>query len=125
MDNNHFSGGVNLVVLTPEQLTTLIREAIAGYLGASATSSQQSSSALLSRAACSNALGISVASLDRICNDGCPFITIGKSRRFDLAAVREWLATREQPEKTVRKSGNVSNVTLHGCTRLSRVGGSK
>jgi phage terminase Nu1 subunit (DNA packaging protein) len=34
--------------------------------------------------------------------DGCPHFRIGRVVRFELAAVREWLATRPEPAPTPR-----------------------
>jgi len=42
----------------------------------------------------SKALGISVATMDRLVRAGAPVHVVGARRRFDLADLRQWLATR-------------------------------
>lgn len=39
-------------------------------------------------------LGISLATLDRLCRDGLPFVYVGDSRRFRAREVDDWLSTR-------------------------------
>lgn len=43
-------------------------------------------------------LGISIATLDRLCRDGLPFVYVGESRRFRAAEVDAWLDTRRMTE---------------------------
>src|ERR1700733_9757691 len=42
----------------------------------------------------SRALGISVATIDRLVREGAPVHLVGSRRRFDLATLRDWLASR-------------------------------
>lgn len=43
-------------------------------------------------------LGISIATLDRLCREGLPFVYVGDSRRFRAAEVDAWLDTRRMAE---------------------------
>lgn len=49
---------------------------------------------LLDRAGLGRALNVSVATIDRLARSGLPFDRVGEVRRFDLVAVRAWLASR-------------------------------
>jgi excisionase family DNA binding protein len=59
-------------------------EALKAYQG----SSPVAPTPLLDKKALSHALGVSLASVDRLCRDGrIPFVSVGDVRRFDFAAV--------------------------------------
>jgi hypothetical protein len=54
---------------------------------------------LLSKQQLAIALGVSTATLDRLCREGAiPFLPVGDSRWFDLASVRQALETRAGKE---------------------------
>jgi excisionase family DNA binding protein len=62
-------------------------------------------SPLLSKQQLAAALGVSTATVDRLCRErAIPFLTVGDSRRFELLAVREALAMRkaEEPPSSAR-----------------------
>lgn len=50
--------------------------------------------ALLDRGGLAKALGVSLASLDRLRADGLPELRLGDAPRFELAAVLAWLRAR-------------------------------
>ena len=71
-----------------EGVREAVREefAAAGFVRPSVTG-------LLSKRECAEALGVSIASLDRYCAQGrVPFVQVGGRRKFDLAVVRAALA---------------------------------
>lgn len=88
----------DVVVLSPEQLRALVRDAVADLLeqhdGASA------GPALLDRAGLARALGVSPPTVDRMRAEGAPELRVGDSPRFELAAVLGWLR-----ERGTRKTG--------------------
>jgi excisionase family DNA binding protein len=50
---------------------------------------------LLTKQQLAAALGVSTATIDRLCREGTiPFVPVGDSRRFDLASVRQALEAR-------------------------------
>jgi excisionase family DNA binding protein len=61
-------------------------------------------SPLLDKRALAHALGVSTATVDRLCRQGrIPFVLVGEVRRFDLEAVRSALAAHwEQAKKPIR-----------------------
>lgn len=50
--------------------------------------------ALLDRAGIARELGCSVAKIDRLCNEGMPFVRLGDTKRFRVQAVLKWLEAR-------------------------------
>lgn len=68
-----------------DPITAMIRAAIRAELEPllTALSKQQAQPDYLDRRACAQRLGISLATLDRLCRDGTiPFVVVGDSRRF-------------------------------------------
>jgi excisionase family DNA binding protein len=57
---------------------------------------------LLTRQQTAQALGCSLATLQKLVGDGCPSVRLGESPRFELARVLEWLRERGagQAERT-------------------------
>jgi excisionase family DNA binding protein len=54
---------------------------------------------LLSKQQLAAALGVSTATIDRLCREGAiPFLPVGDSRRFDLGSVRQALEARAAEE---------------------------
>jgi excisionase family DNA binding protein len=54
---------------------------------------------LLSKQQIATALGVSTATIDRLCRErAIPFVTVGDSRRFDLLNVRQALEARAAEE---------------------------
>jgi predicted DNA-binding transcriptional regulator AlpA len=54
--------------------------------------------ALLDRNGLAHALGLSVATIDRLARAGLPSVRLIDARRFVLADVLAWLKSREQPK---------------------------
>ncbi len=81
-----------LVTLTTGQLQDLVRAAVVDALGELEGLAANRPPALLNRAGLARELGCSLASVDRMARQGLPFVRVGSVRRFDLQAVRGWLA---------------------------------
>lgn len=77
-----------LVVLTPEQLASLVRSAVADVMTDFAPGEQP---ALLTKAELARKLGCSPRTIDRLRAEGCPTIMLLDSPRFELTAVLGWL----------------------------------
>lgn len=110
-----------LVTLTLAEHAELVRKAVAAELDArgftSASPAQPSS--LLARSALAMQLSCSIATIDRMVRDGCPFVIVGRTKRFDMARVQAWLATRTiAPAAVAPKPTPVAS--LAGVRRLSR-----
>jgi hypothetical protein len=75
-----------------DSLRTIVREALAELLPPPAAPERRP--ALLDRKAIATELGVSVATVDRLCRDGMPFVRLGDSKRFELARVLEWARNR-------------------------------
>jgi excisionase family DNA binding protein len=81
-----------VIVTTPEQLSAIVRDAVADALAERAPSPEPTG--LLSTPEVARRLGVSRATAHRMANEGLlPFIWCGDSRRFDLA---ECIATLKQ-----------------------------
>jgi excisionase family DNA binding protein len=80
---------------------------------------------LLDKRALAHALGVSTATVDRLCRaNRIPFVRVGDVRRFDLAAVREALATPPaQPSPPGLTSAPSS--LMRGVKLLTRGNGAK
>lgn len=92
------TSAVQIVTLTREDLADLLTQAAAEGARLALEAHAQNAGApdaLLSRKAAATALGVSVATLDRRVAEGLPSVRVGSVPRFDLAACRDWLATRE------------------------------
>jgi excisionase family DNA binding protein len=78
---------------------------------------------LLSKQQLASALGVSTATIDRLCRESAiPFLTVGDSRRFELMAVREALSTSKarEPPSSDRRALEVSGSGVRRLTRRSR-----
>ena len=82
-----------LVVVAPEALSELVTAAVASALEGAATSGPPP---LLDRVGIGKALGVSVATVDRLVRQGMPHVLVAEARRFELLAVLEWLRARTQ-----------------------------
>jgi excisionase family DNA binding protein len=80
------------VTLTAEQLRGLMREAVVDVLEQEGPTLCP---VLLTRQQTAQALGCSLATLQKLVADGCPFVRLGESPRFELARVLEWLRERD------------------------------
>jgi excisionase family DNA binding protein len=77
---------------------------------------------LLSKQQIAAALGVSTATVDRLCRErAIPFVTVGDSRRFDLANVRQALEARAAEELPALPSQG-SEDRPSGVRRLTRGG---
>ena len=77
-------------------------------------------SALLARGELALRLGCSIATVDRLVSEGCPNVYLNRTRRFDLARVREWLDAREPPNPNTMIPKLAPTVSLAGVRGLSR-----
>jgi hypothetical protein len=50
---------------------------------------------LLDRVGIGRALGVSVATVDRLVRQGMPHVLVAEARRFELPSVLEWLRARK------------------------------
>lgn len=57
---------------------------------------------LVDRRTCAEALGISLAALDRLRAEGMPSVRIGDAPRFDVQRVIAWLGSRGEPLRLAR-----------------------
>jgi len=87
--------GVHLVVATPEQLQAIVDFAVVKALGGA--SKNQSPEYLDAGGLCSK-LKISVPTLRKMLEAGLPFLRCGELRRYNLAAVESWMASRGHNE---------------------------
>jgi hypothetical protein len=88
------SGVPTVAVLTPEQLQELVRGAVETAL---AERHEDAAPMLLDRARVARALGVGIATVDRLRREGMPCVFIGESPRFLITNCVEWLQRREQP----------------------------
>jgi hypothetical protein len=86
-----------VVQLHASDLRALVAAAVAEALAARAPARPAPPTPLLSRRELAEALRVSSAQIDRLARAGCPVVRIGATPRYDLAAVRAWLATRGCP----------------------------
>ena len=84
------NGAGGVILLTPQQLRELVREAVAEALADHAPSEL----AVLDRLGLSKALGCSVSTIDRLRKEGAPFVSVGDVARFELPHVLQWLRER-------------------------------
>ncbi len=76
---------------------------------------------LLGRTQLATRLGVSLATIDRACLQGCPFELVGTRRRFDLAAVRAWFAARGKTSTAPeRRDPAVDAAAKRGGLRVAR-----
>jgi|GEM_PF-2629562 predicted DNA-binding transcriptional regulator AlpA len=86
-----------LVMLRASDLGAVVAAAVTAALAARRPAPPTPPTPLLSRRELAAALGVSPASLDRLTRQGMPRLMVGATPRYDLAAVREWLASRGAP----------------------------
>lgn len=105
-----------IVVLLARELAPLVAEELARV----APPMAPSPSPMVAKQEAARHFNVSTATLDRLCRTGeIPYVTIGDSRRFDLAAVRAALEARAGAEP---KAPPVSSPpeTSTGVRRVSR-----
>lgn len=108
-----------LVQLTVEELEELVQRAVSKALEERMPETSGPSS-LLARSGLALALGCSLATVDRAVKDGCPFVVVGRTKRFDLARVQQWLATRTIEPVQAKPAKAAPVASLAGVRRLSR-----
>lgn len=81
-----------VIVVTPDQLRELVRDAVREALASSGA--PDAPGRLLTKSELARELSCSVATIDRMTREGAPFVTVGRTRRYDGAAVRAWLGKR-------------------------------
>ncbi len=79
-----------LIVLTPGQLQAFFRDELLPLLVES-IQAQPEQPALLDKRRLAEALCISKSTIDRQVKRGLPYVRLGDSKRFDLAACVAWL----------------------------------
>ncbi len=67
---------------------------------------------LLSKSQIAQALGVSVATVDREVAEGMPCVIVGASRRFDFDAVRAWLEAKAATRLANPPKGSAAPVRL-------------
>jgi len=82
--------GLQLIVTTPEQLQQIVSDAVAKAIA----NTKPTTPTLLDMAGLGRALGLSAPSVRKLIRAGAPFLSCGDLKRFDLAAVCSWLASR-------------------------------
>jgi hypothetical protein len=108
-----------VVQLTVEELRELLRSEVSRALEEHKPEAAGPSS-LLARSGLALALGISLATVDRLVVDGCPHVIVSRTKRFDLAKVQEWLATRTIEPVQAKPAKAAPVASLAGVRRLSR-----
>jgi hypothetical protein len=99
------------------------REGVAEALSAQrAREHPTGNDALLDKRALAHALGVSTATVDRLCRARrIPFVIVGDVRRFDLACVRAALATAPA-EAEPKRLAPADAASLRGVKLLTRGG---
>jgi hypothetical protein len=82
----------DLVVITVAELRALVVEAVADALAEAGPVADRA--ALLDRAGLARALGVSLATIDRLRGEGMPELRLGDVPRFELDRVLAWLRER-------------------------------
>lgn len=77
-----------VVILTPEQLTELVRSAVQEAL---AEQREDAAPALVDRAGIARALSVGTGTVDRLRRAGLPCVLIGDAPRFSVASCVAWL----------------------------------
>lgn len=114
------SGATWIGQLTVEAFREIVRAEVKEALASCAAESPAPCTSLLARSGLALALGISLATVDRLVVDGCPHVIVSRTKRFDLARVQEWLATRTIEPAPVKPAKAAPVASLAGVRRLSR-----
>lgn len=73
------------------------------------------------------AVGVSLATIDRLTREGMPVEIVGNGKRYHVGRCREWLATRGRKRTTETKK-NVDDIDISDVVEaagLRRVGGNR
>jgi hypothetical protein len=115
-----------------ELVRSAAREGVAEALQTQAPVAPKTVIPLINKKDLAHALGVSIASVDRLSRDGrIPWVPVGDVRRFDLEAVRQ--ALRAQAPGPVKADGPPTpssasacdDAPIPGVRLLSRNGGSR
>jgi hypothetical protein len=80
-----------IVLLTPEELTELIKRAVENAL---AEQRQETAPALFDRGGIAQQLGVGTTTVDRLRREGLPCVYLGDCPRFELAECLAWIRSR-------------------------------
>jgi hypothetical protein len=104
-----------IVVVTPDELRAIVREELGACLATREPASTLG--ALVDKRRLADALGVSVATIDRQSAKGrIPFLLVGEHRRYDIVAVRAAL----EAVPAVAPAAKASRELVSGVRRLSR-----
>lgn len=81
----------DVVVLSPAELASLVRDAVADALAAR---EQAAAPALCDQAGIARALGVSTPTIRKMVRDGMPELRVGDAPRYELATCIAWLRAR-------------------------------
>lgn len=82
-----------VVILSPDQLAELVRNAVAEAL---AEQREDAPALLLDRSGIAKALGCSPSTINRLRQEGMPCVLLGDSPRFEADRCVEWLRTHRR-----------------------------
>jgi hypothetical protein len=83
--------GTPIVVLTPEQLSELVKRAVEEAL---AEQRQEPAPALLDTSGIARHLGVGTSTVGRLRREGLPCVYLGDCPRFELAECLAWIRSR-------------------------------
>jgi hypothetical protein len=110
----------DLVATLLDLVRTAAREGTTEALASRSEGPRTEPAPLLDKRALAHALGVSTATVDRLCRQQrVPFVLVGEVRRFDLAAVRAALA-EQRPSSEPRKAAAERQAPPGGIRLLSR-----
>jgi hypothetical protein len=90
----------------------------------SANDMQELPVGLVDKATAARAIGISVATLDRLTRAGAPVTTVGARRRFDIPELRAWVKARGRRSTAVVPSTKIMDRQLESeVDELARAAG--
>jgi hypothetical protein len=118
-----------------ELVRSAAREGAVEALQTQAAAATKPMNPLIDKRTLAQALGVSMASIDRLCRDErIPFVLVGEVRRFDLEAVRQALPARapgpvqSEPARPPPAAAPISpslEIPIAGVKLLSRGGRSR
>jgi excisionase family DNA binding protein len=104
-----------------DMVRTAAREGAEEALASHAPTTPAPSGSLIDKRSLAHALGVSPATVDRLCRDGrVPFVRVGDVRRFDLAAVRTALGETSATKSSAPPTSALRQAGVAGVRLLSR-----
>lgn len=100
-----------IVVLTPEELRKLISEAVTEALAVKKNQPKR----LVKKTELATALSCSAATINRMMDEGLPYVRAGSDCRYDVDACLEWMAAHDTSSKNERTPS-----LPHGVRLLTR-----